>query len=57
MTEWLLERGHWAFVILAYLVTLILVLADVLAPWLRERRLTREIRALARRSDARSKTR
>jgi heme exporter protein CcmD len=57
MTEWLLERGHWAFVTLAYLVTLVVVLVDVLAPWLRERRLEREIRALARRSDARSKTR
>ncbi len=56
MTEWLLERGHWAFVILAYLVTLILVLADVLLPWLKERGLAREIRALARRTDARSKT-
>jgi heme exporter protein CcmD len=57
MTEWLLERGHWAFVTLAYLVTLVVVLVDVLAPWLKERRLEREIRALARRSDARSKTR
>lgn len=57
MTEWLLERGHWAFVILAYLVTLVLVLGDVLQPWFQERRLTREIRAQARRTDARSKTR
>lgn len=56
MTEWLLEQGHWAFVILAYLVTLILVLVDVLQPWLKERGLAREIRALARRSNTRSKT-
>lgn len=55
MTDWLLEQGHWSFVILAYLVTLILVLADVLAPWLRERRLAREIQAQGRRNSARSK--
>ncbi len=49
MLAWLENQGHWGFIWLSLVVTLALVLADLLPPWLRQRKLRQEIRARIRR--------
>lgn len=49
MTEWLLERGPWAFVLLSYAAFAIALLIDGLTGLLAESRLRRELAAQQRR--------
>ncbi|GMU45176.1 MAG: heme exporter protein CcmD [Xanthomonadales bacterium] len=52
MLAWLEAQGHWGFIALSLAVTFALVLADLLPPWLRQRRLRSQIRARLRRERA-----
>lgn len=54
MLDWLENQGHWGFIWLSLAVTVTLVLADALPPWLRQRRLRQEIRARIRREQHQS---
>lgn len=54
MLHWLESGGHWGFIYASLAVTLILVLADLLPPWLRQRQIRREIEARMRREAQRS---
>lgn len=54
MLHWLESNGHWGFISASLAVTLILVLADLLPPWLRQRQIRREIEARMRREAQRS---
>lgn len=49
MLTWLESQGHWGFIGAALVATLLLVLIDLVPPWLRERQIAREIAARARR--------
>lgn len=53
MLTWLESQGHWGYVHLSLAITLILVLADLLPPWLRQRKLRVELRARVRREQQR----
>lgn len=52
MLGWIEAQGHWGYIALSLAVTAALVIADLLPPWLRQRRLRAEIRARARREQA-----
>ena len=54
MLAWLEGHGHWGYIYASLAVTVILVLADLLPPWLRQRKLQNELRARARRDLNRS---
>ncbi len=54
MLTWLEAHGHWGYIYGSLVVTLILVLADLLPPWLRQRQLRQELRARIRREAQRS---
>lgn len=43
MLAWLEAQGHWGFITVSYLLFFLVLLADFLPPWMRERRLRREI--------------
>jgi heme exporter protein D len=49
MLAWLESQGHWGYIHLSLAITLILVIADLLPPWLRQRKLKNELIARARR--------
>lgn len=42
-------HGHWGYIYASLAITVILVLADLLPPWLRQRKLQNELIARARR--------
>lgn len=52
MLAWLESQGHWGFIVLSLVVTAALVLADLLPPWMRQRKLRAEIRSRLRREAA-----
>lgn len=54
MLHWLESQGHWGYIYASSMVTLILVAADLLPPWLRQRRLLKDLRARIRREAQRS---
>ena len=54
MLAWLETHGHWGYIYASLAVSAILLLADLLPPWLRQRRLREELRAHARREQQRS---
>jgi heme exporter protein CcmD len=54
MLAWIENQGHWGYIYASLVVTVILVLADLLPPWLRQRKLRNELRARARREQNRS---
>ena len=49
MLDWLELQGHWGYIAASLIVTTLLIAADLLPPWLRERRLCAQIRARLRR--------
>jgi len=49
MLDWLEMQGHWGYITTALIVTALLIAADLIPPWLRERRLRAQIRARMRR--------
>ena len=54
MLAYLESHGHWGYIYASLAVTAILVLADLLPPWLRQRKLQNELRARARREQHRN---
>jgi heme exporter protein CcmD len=52
MTEWLLARGPWSFIWLAYAVFFIALLVDAIPGLSAESRLRRELQAQLRRRSA-----
>lgn len=54
MLTWLEANGHWGYIYASLAVTVILVIADLLPPWLRQRKLKNELMARARREQHRS---
>ncbi|HWS26720.1 MAG TPA: heme exporter protein CcmD [Xanthomonadales bacterium] len=54
MLAYLESHGHWGYIYASLAVTVILVLADLLPPWLRQRKLQNELRARARREQHRN---
>jgi heme exporter protein CcmD len=49
MLDWLEMQGHWGYIWTALAVTAVLLAADLLPPWLRQRKLREQIRARLRR--------
>lgn len=49
MLAWLENYGHWGYIQVSLAVTVLLVLADLLPPLLRQRKLQSELRARVRR--------
>ena len=49
MLAWLENQGHWGYIQVSLAVTALLVLADLLPPLLRQRKLQSELRARVRR--------
>lgn len=49
MLDWLESHGHWGYIYSALGLMLVLISADLLPPWLRQRRLREQIRARIRR--------
>jgi len=54
MLSWVQHYGHWGYIYLPLAATLILVLIDLLPPWLHQRKLRQDIRARLRREQHRS---
>ena len=54
MLGWLETHGHWGYIYASLAVTVILMLADLLPPWLRQRQLQQELRARVRREQQRN---
>jgi|GEM_PF-1424050 len=56
MLEWLQTHGHWGYVYAACVVSALLLLADLLPPWVRQRQLRAQLRARLRRESAHTKS-
>lgn len=56
MLSFLEAHGHWGYIYASLAVTVVLVLADLLPPWLRQRKLQNDLRARARREQHRSES-
>lgn len=54
MLAFMEAHGHWGYIYASLAVTAILVLADLLPPWLRQRKLQQELIARARREQHRN---
>ncbi len=52
MLDWVQSYGHWGYIYAACAVTLVLLLADLLPPWLRQRQLRAQLAARLRRESA-----
>lgn len=50
------SHGHWGYIYVSLAVTLVLVLADLLPPFLRQRQLQAEVRARVRREQQRNES-
>ena len=50
------SHGHWGYIYVSLAITLILVLADLLPPFLRQRKLQVEVRARVRREQQRKES-
>ncbi len=56
MLAWLESQGHWGFIYSSFAISAALLLADLLPPWLRQRKLRQELRARARREQQRGES-
>ena len=54
MLDWLEMQGHWGYIWTAVVVTVVLLAADLLPPWLKQRKLRNQIRARWRRESQRT---
>ena len=53
MTDYLLANGHWAFIAVSYFLFFFIFAWDWAGPWLKQRRLKRDIIARLRREQLR----
>lgn len=53
MLAWLEASGHWGFITASLAVSAFLLLVDMVPPWLKQRQLLKDIRAQAKRAQAR----
>jgi heme exporter protein CcmD len=53
MLAWLEASGHWGFIAASLAVSALLLLIDIVPPWLKQQQLLKDIRAQAKRAQAR----
>ncbi len=53
MLAWLEASGHWGFITASLAASAVLLLIDLVPPWLKKKQLLKDIRAQAKRAQAR----